>query len=311
MQFKKPLFWDYKELSLWSILLFPLSILYLLIILILRKLKNLKPNKKVPIPIICVGNIYLGGTGKTPLVKEIYNIAKSLNKNPAIIKKYYDYLYDEIKMLENIGKTYTNNKRKDSISLSITNKHDVAILDDGFQDFSISPDFSILCFNSKQMVGNGLVIPSGPLREKLSSISRADCIIINGKKNLEFEKKILENIKNKKIHIFYSEYKIRDIEKFLNQEIAAFAGIGNPTNFFDLLKENRLNIKKTYSFPDHHNYSKKDFQKILNNNCSKIVTTEKDYYRMNNEQKRNCEYVKVDLKIHKVEEFKQIIESYL
>ena len=104
MQFKKPLFWDYKELSLWSILLFPLSILYLLIILILRKLKNLKPNKKVPIPIICVGNIYLGGTGKTPLVKEIYNIAKSLDKNPAIIKKYYDYLYDEIKMLENIGK---------------------------------------------------------------------------------------------------------------------------------------------------------------------------------------------------------------
>ena len=189
MQFKKPLFWDYKELSLWSILLFPLSILYLLIILILRKLKNLKPNKKVPIPIICVGNIYLGGTGKTPLVKEIYNIAKSLDKNPAIIKKYYDYLYDEIKMLENIGKTYTNNKRKDIISLSITNKHDVAILDDGFQDFSISPDFSILCFNSKQMLGNGLVIPSGPLREKLSSISRADCIIINGKKNLEFEKK--------------------------------------------------------------------------------------------------------------------------
>ena len=78
-----------------------------------------------------------------------------------------------------------------------------------------------------------------------------------------------------------------------------------------MLKENRLNIKKTYSFPDHHNYSKKYFQKILNNNCSKIVTTEKDYYRMNNEQKRNCEYVKVDLKIHKAEEFKQIIESYL
>tara|TARA_B100000029_G_scaffold513058_1_gene611438 strand:+ start:5342 stop:6277 length:936 start_codon:yes stop_codon:yes gene_type:complete len=311
MPFKKPLFWDYKKISLWSILLFPFSIIYLAIIWIKKESSAFKTYKKPPITVICVGNIYLGGTGKTPLVKEIYNITKSLGKNPSIVKKNYDYLSDEIKMLRDVGETYTNHKRSKSISLSVFNNHDVAILDDGFQDFSIKSDFSILCFNSKQMIGNGLVIPSGPLREKLNAISRADCIIINGNKNLEFEQKLFKNIRNKKLHLFYSKYKIRNVEKFKNKKITAFAGIGNPSNFFDLLKENNLNIKKTYSFPDHHNYSKKDFEKINNDKSTKIITTEKDYYRMNDLQKQSCDYVKIDLEIENKDKFKNIIKSYL
>jgi tetraacyldisaccharide 4'-kinase len=162
------------------------------------------------------------------------------------------------------------------------------------------------------MIGNGQVIPSGPLRERLNAIQRADCIIINGDKNLEFEKKLSKIIENKKtLHIFYSKYKINNIEKFKNREITAFAGIGNPTNFFDLLKENNLNIKKTYSFPDHHNYSEKDFKKIINDKSTKIITTEKDFYRMNEVQKQSCEYVKVDLEIKNKDKFKEIIKSYL
>ena len=80
---------------------------------------------------------------------------------------------------------------------------------------------------------------------------------------------------------------MRNLENLQNKEITAFAGIGNPSNFFDLLKENNLNISKTYSFPDHHNYSKKDLDKIIGDNSAKIVTTEKDYYRMDDEQKKN------------------------
>ena len=311
MQFKKPTFWDYPKITLWSIILFPFSIIYLGIIWITKILAIFKTHKKPTIPVICVGNIYLGGTGKTPLVREIFNIAKSLGKNPAFIKKHYDYLSDEIKMLRETGETYTSDKRHTSIFLSIFNNHDVAILDDGFQDFSIKPDFSILCFNSKQMVGNGFVIPSGPLREKLNAIIRANCIIINGQKNLEFEKKLFKNMGNKKLHIFYSKYKIKNIEKFKNKEITAFAGIGNPSNFFDLLRENNLKIKETYSFPDHHNYSEKDFKKIIKDNSTKIITTEKDYYRMNDDQKRNCDYVEVELEIDNKDKFKELIKSYL
>ena len=311
MLFKKPKFWDNKKLSFWSVLLFPFSILYLTIIWIIRVPTIFKSYKKPSIPIICVGNIYLGGTGKTPLVREIFNIAKSLGKNPAFIKKYHAYLSDEIKMLKDKGETYTEYKRYQSILLSISNNHNVAILDDGFQDFSVKPDFSILCFNSKQMIGNGLLIPSGPLRESLSAILRADCIIINGHKNLEFEKKLFKTIRNKKLHIFYSKYKIKNIEKFKNKEIIAFAGIGNPSNFFDLLRENNLNIKETYSFPDHHDYSEKDFEKIIKDKSAKIITTEKDYFRMNDSQKQSCDYVEVDLQIENKDKFQNIIKSYL
>ena len=311
MQFKKPLFWDYQKISIWSVLLFPISIIYLIIIQVIRVSAIFKTHEKSPISVICVGNIYLGGTGKTPLVREIFNIIKSLGKNPAFIKKYYSYLSDEIEMLKDTGRTYTNHKRQKSIFLSALDNNDVAILDDGFQDFSIKPNFSIVCFNSKQMIGNGLVIPSGPLRERLSAIKRADCIIINGHKNLEFEKKIFKAAGNKKLYLFYSKYKIRNIEKFENKEIVAFAGIGNPSNFFDLLRENNLNIKETYSFPDHYNYTKEDFEKIMKDKSSKIITTEKDYFRMNDVQKKNCVYVKVDLEIENKNEFKEIIKSYL
>ena len=202
MKFKKPKFWDYQRLSFWSILLSPIAIIYLLIVGISRVLSIYRTYKKPPIPVICVGNIYIGGTGKTPLAKEIFNIIKSLGRNPAFIKKRYDYLLDEIRMLENVGETFVCKERLSGILLSAANNHDVAILDDGFQDFSIKPNLSILCFNSKQLIGNGFVIPSGPLRERLSAILRANCIIINGSKNLEFENKIFKNIKKKKNKYF-------------------------------------------------------------------------------------------------------------
>ncbi|MBC8302392.1 MAG: tetraacyldisaccharide 4'-kinase [Pelagibacterales bacterium] len=304
MNFKKPKFWDYSELSFWSIILYPFSLLFLFASLVI---KLLKIQKKFPIPIICVGNIYLGGTGKTPLALEIFKIIKSSGKNPGFVKKGYDYLYDEIQMLEKIGKTYLNKNRKEAISSLISLKYDVAILDDGFQDFSIKKDFSILCFNSKQLIGNGFLIPSGPLREGFKSIKRAECIFINGDKNVQFENKI--NKINKNAKIFYSKYKIKNIDNFKNKEIIAFAGIGNPSNFFDLLKENKINVKKTYSFPDHHNYSQKDFDEIIGDNHIKIVTTEKDYYRMNDKQKLSCDYIEVDLEIENKNEFINLIKN--
>jgi len=168
-------------------------------------------------------------------------------------------------------------------------------------------DFSIVCFNSRQLIGNGFLIPSGPLRESFKSIKRADCIFINGDRNIQFENKI--NKINKSTKIFYSKYKIKNIENFKNEEIIAFAGIGNPSNFFDLLKKNNMNVKKTYSFPDHHDYSQKDFDEIIGDSHIKIVTTEKDYYRMNDEQKQSCNYIEVELEIENKNEFINLIKN--
>ena len=96
MKLKKPKYWDDSKFSILVILFFPFSLLFLLFSFI----NKLKTPKKFPVPIICVGNIYVGGTGKTPLASEIFKITKSLGRNPGFIKKYYDYLDDEISMLK-------------------------------------------------------------------------------------------------------------------------------------------------------------------------------------------------------------------
>ena len=237
MNFFKPKFWDKSQISFFSIFLLPITLL----IKLLRILKRcLTKSKQSSIPVICVGNIYLGGTGKTPLSIEIFSILKNLNMNPAFIRKQYDLFNDETDLQKSIGPVYQNKKRIDAVQEAIQNNINIAVLDDGFQDFSIKKNLSIICFNEKQWIGNGLTIPSGPLRESLSALKKADCVIINGKKNENIENKIFS--KNDKIKIFYSNYKPQNTAEFKNKKIVAFAGIGNPENFFDLLRDNKLNI---------------------------------------------------------------------
>ena len=307
MKLKKPKFWDLKQISLWALLLIPFSFLFQLVLLLEKFFK--KP-KNFSVPVICVGNIYLGGTGKTPLTLELFKIIKSIGKNPGFIKKGYDYLDDEIKMLEKIGKVYTDKSREKAINSLISSNYNVAILDDGFQDFSIKKNFSILCFNSRQLIGNGFTIPSGPLRESIKSLKRADCVLINGEKNIKFENKI--NKFNNNIKIFYSKYKLLDTDVIQNKKVIALAGIGNPENFFDQLKEKNIDLIKTYSYPDHHNYSKKELKNIIDEsekNNAVIVTTEKDHSRMNEEIKLIIKCIKVDLEIENKNDFINLIKS--
>ena len=162
MNFFKPKFWDKNQISFFSILLFPIALL----IRFLNFLKRYQTKtQEYPIPIICVGNIYLGGTGKTPLCIEIFSILKNLNRNPVFIRKKYKSIQDEIYLLKLVGQTFEASKRINAINNAIQSKAAIAILDDGFQDFSINKNLSIVCFNEKLWIGNGLVIPSGPLRE--------------------------------------------------------------------------------------------------------------------------------------------------
>ena len=191
----------------------------------------------------------------------MYSILKKINKNPAFIRKKYKSFHDEIALLKQVGSIYESSKRIDALKNAIKNKIDVAILDDGFQDFSLKKDLSIICFNEKQWIGNGFTIPSGPMREGLSSLVRANFIIINGKKNINIENKILE--KNKSIKIFYTKFKALNADEFKNKKAVCFAGIGNPGNFYDLLKENNVNIVEQIDFPDHYNYSITELESLI------------------------------------------------
>jgi len=309
MNFFKPKFWDKNQISVFAFLLFPVALL----IKLLASLKKFFIRKhKFSIPIICIGNIYLGGTGKTPLSIEIFSILKKLNLNPAFIRKKYSSFQDEIDLLKQVGPIYESQTRKKAIEEAIQNNADSVILDDGFQDFSIKKNLSIICFNEKQWIGNGLTIPSGPLRENLSSLKRADCVIVNGKKNENIEKKILTE--NEKIKIFYANYKPLNINEFKNEKVIAFAGIGNPKNFFHLLNNYKLNIVETIEFPDHHKYSKKELENLINKikeNNTILLTTEKDYFRIPKDYKENIKYLKIKIEIENnnqlVENIKKII----
>ena len=301
MNFYKPKFWDKNQISFFAVLLFPVSLLIKVLSFFKRFLTKTNQSS---IPIICVGNIYLGGTGKTPLCIEIFSILKNLNMNPVFIRKKYDSFQDEADLQKQVGPVYQNNKRIEAVKEALQDKANVAILDDGFQDFSINKDLSIVCFNKKQWIGNGLIIPSGPLRESLSALKRANCVVINGEKNRDIENKIFS--KNKEIKIFYTEHKSQNISEFKNKKVIAFAGIGNPINFFNLLKENNIDVIEEKEFPDHYNYSEKELKNLISRAKEKnaiLLTTEKDYFRINKNYKKNINLLKIVVEIQNKDQF--------
>ena len=309
MKFLKPKFWENKT-NILAILLIPFSILFYFII---NLRKYFVSPKKFNIPVICVGNIYVGGTGKTPLSIEIANDLKLKKRNPVIIKKYYKSHKDEQMLINEITDSVILNKnRPQAIEEAERKNFDIAILDDGFQDYAIEKNFNIICFNSNQLIGNGLIFPAGPLRESFSSLKRAQIVIINGEKNKMFEEKILQI--SKRIKIFYSKYVPVNLDQFKNKKLFAFAGIGNPENFFKLISENNLNVQKKKIFPDHFDLAADDIKKMIDvakKNDFELITTEKDFYRIKDYGFNEIKYLKVDLIIKEKNRFINEIISHL
>ena len=309
MKFLKPKFWENKT-NILAILLIPFSILFYFII---NLRKYFVSPKKFNIPVICVGNIYVGGTGKTPLSIEIANDLKLKKRNPVIIKKYYKSHKDEQMLINEITDSVILNKnRPQAIEEAERKNFDIAILDDGFQDYAIEKNFNIICFNSNQLIGNGLIFPAGPLRESFSSLKRAQIVMINGEKNKMFEEKILQI--SKRIKIFYSKYVPVNLDQFKNKKLFAFAGIGNPENFFKLISENNLNVQKKKIFPDHFDLSADDIKKMIDvakKNDYENITNEKDFYRIKDYGFNEIKYLKVDLIIEEKNKFINEIISHL
>ena len=301
MKLNKPKFWDSK-INFFSIILFPFTLIFLLFIYLKKKItKPIKFN----IPIICVGNIYIGGTGKTPTSILIANELSNLGKNIAILRKYYRDHADEHNLIKKHFRNLILKKnRVDGIKEAEKSGYDCLILDDGFQDYKIKKNLTILCFNENQLIGNGLVLPSGPLRENLSSIKNADIILINGEKNDDFEKKILDL--NSNLEIFYSHYRCLNTNRFRNKKILAIAGIGNPKNFFRLITKEGLDVEKELIFPDHYQFTKDELQNIVMEAKIKnlhIVMTEKDYFRIQDFNLTTINYLKVNLEIKEKDKF--------
>ena len=233
-----------------ALLLWPVLLFYYLGSKIVYMFKSIgaKSSRR---PIVCIGNILAGGTGKTPIVMEI---AKRYDA-PVVLRGYKKSsetgdIGDEAKMMSDAGLAVHTGDRKSNIAILNKQKSDnIIVMDDGFQNPKIKKDISVLVFDSGVGFGNGFMLPAGPLREPKRAIKRADAVLIirGAKQNPKF--KIPYDVP-----VFYADTK--NINPYnANDKIIAFAGIGYPQKFFAAFK-----TIKNKKFPDHHQYTEQDIK---------------------------------------------------
>ena len=296
MYLKKPSFWD-KQISILSYLLLPFTI-FVRINNFLNSKKKKYLSKKLKT--ICVGNIYVGGTGKTPTTIKLYDLIKKI-KNTSTAKKYYLNQQDEEILLKRKTKFLTASSRKSILKLAEKKNIEVLIFDDGLQDNQIDYNFKFVCFDGDLGIGNGLLLPAGPLRETINSLKKYDVVFIKKGNNLNNLIKLIKK-HNKKIKIFITDYKVSKFSKFnRSKKYLIYSGIGNPHSFAKILKQSKIKIVDKIIFPDHHSYSNQDFNFILNKakqNNAEIITTEKDYVKVPKELQKKIKFLKVNLIIY-------------
>ena len=310
MQFIKPKFWDLKKPNLLSYLLLPFTI-PVRINNILLDLKSKKKDQRIKT--ICVGNIYVGGTGKTPTTIKLYQLLNQQGYEVVTANKNYKKHLDEKIILEKKTETISSKDRKEIIDKAISMKKKILIFDDGLQDKKISYDIEFVCFDQKNWLGNGLLLPSGPLREKIKSLKKYSCVFL--KKNGEDMSNKIQLIKNinPNIKIFYTHFEPLNIDQFdKSEKYLIFSGIGNPNDFKSLLIKNKLNIIDEIIYPDHYMYNESDIIRIkkhANNLGAKIITTEKDYVKISHLNKEDINLLEVDLIIENEKELTDFIKE--
>ena len=294
-------------------ILFPLAFLYWLITFIRNWLyvKGIFKSSSFNIPIIAVGNLSVGGTGKTPQIEYLIRLLSDKYKVAVLSRGYKRttegfILADEKATASSIGdepfqfyskfsniQVAVDANRKNGIEnlLQLSNKPDVILLDDAFQHRKVKAGFYILLTAFDDLFCDDYILPFGNLREPSSGKKRADMIIVTKCPNDLSElaqQKIREKLKVKQPVFFttiqYDDYVFGNESKLLVSEIQSetkvlVAGIAKPKLFFDFLKNE---TDEALVFPDHHHFSKQDCEQILAKaNGRKIITTEKDFVRLN------------------------------
>ena len=257
--------------------------------------------EKMPIPIICVGNITLGGSGKTPVTMAIQNLLREMgikacvvsrgyggkNKYPNYVRKNdtFHKVGDEPIILSAKGAVIVSKNKKQGIIKAYNDGFDIVILDDGFQNSTIKKDLSLVVIDSKILFGNGYIFPLGPLREPVKSgLSRADAIILIDDTPNVINSEIVELNKETRIPIVSGF--INEKNNFTNnnsKRVLAFSGIAFPEKFYNSLKKLGYKIIKTKEYPDHYPYTSKDvslLKKISEKYKLKLITTEKDIVKI-------------------------------
>ncbi len=303
---KSPKFWQQKNFL--SSFFLPLSYIFHLSYLIYFKIKR---EIKINTPVLCVGNIVIGGSGKTPIAiklrkilsKKFSNIFvltrgyKGLKKGPLIIKKKSTFteVGDEGILHSHFGTTCMSKNKTLGAVFCEKNKSDLIIMDDGLQSRNVKKQVSLLVVDSEYALGNERIFPAGPLRQSINfSLKLSDAVIIVDNSNNYLKHKVL---KDKKIFFAKKIIKIRNLN---NHKIFAFCGLGNNKNFLNGLKKLNYDVKKFKGFPDHHIYKTNEIKKIINYaklNKLSIVCTQKDYLKIPDKFKKDIYVADLDIQI--------------
>ena len=274
-----------------AFLLLPVAGVYYLfsrIVYSWRKMFAYKSRRKI----ICIGGLFAGGVGKTPIVRAIANRLDI----PVVMRGYKrsaktGNIGDEATMLMNDGIAVHVGHRKSNMMLlnRQLNENGPILMDDGLQNPSIKKDISIIVLDESLGFGNGFLLPAGPLREPKKHIRRADAIIIIKREKSKI-KKLPENVP-----VFYATNK-NVMPNGRYDRIVAFAGIGYPKKFFRALP----NVVARRSFGDHYQYTEKDIEYLMNlatRKNAKLVTTEKDWVRLPENVRDKIKYVRLETNI--------------
>ena len=313
-----PKFWypEKNEKSISSTALIPLGFIYAL----LSKFRMLQSvQKHFNIPLVCIGNLNVGGTGKTPTTisaaqflidkgYEVHVVSRGYGgtaKGPLLINdKEYSVkeVGDEALMLSAFATTWVADKRSAGIENAISEGAEIILLDDGFQDPSFYKDLSILTVNAEKGFGNKRCFPAGPLRETLSSgLKRADVLIsIGAEPSQNNFQKIYKRDINLPIAIANLEVLNTGIS-WKNLKVVAFAGIAHPENFFETLRDQGADIVSCQSLGDHQIISSTIMKRLIEEaraENAQLVTTEKDYVRLPKQFKNEVITLPIRIKLN-------------
>ncbi len=267
--------------------LLPLSALFCLLVFI-RRLgyrSGLVQGTRVALPVIVVGNITVGGTGKTPLVLALVEWLKRQGMRPAVISRGYGGAHgeeivqvtpgmeasrvgDEPLLISREGgvPVYVGVDRVTAAERALADGEcDLLVLDDGLQHYRLQRDIEIVVVDGERRFGNGLCLPAGPLREPRSRLEEVDAVVVNGD-NMRLQPQPLYRLERPEQR--------QPLESLAGERVHAVAGIGNPQRFFAMLEGAGLRVIP-HPFPDHHQYNGEDFQFPVDQTLP-ILMTEKD-----------------------------------
>ncbi len=289
---------------------------------------------KVSVPVICVGNITMGGTGKTPMVIYLTKLLSSLGYTPHILTRGYGgalegviqvnteihtaaQVGDEPLLLARHAPVWRSKDRVAAAHKAINRGATILIMDDGLQNPSLHKDISFAIFDGTSKAGNGRVFPAGPLRQSLSSgLDLIDGIIYLNNEDQDFEFKLAEIAEKRgreKIVRFSGKVQSTSQPKPKTQYMA-FAGIGVPEKFLKTLSERKFTVSQSHFFSDHYAYTASDIQKLLDMAKSqnlRLVTTEKDAIKIPPTLLQEIDVVCIALEFIQENEMKKWIQTKL